>query len=183
MNEKHVIGVVGMPGSGKSAFDAIAEKMGFSIIIMGDVVRDEAVKRGLEPTPENIGKIMIRIREEEGAGVVARRCIPKIRDAKTDVVIDGIRSQVEVEEFHKVFPKFRVVYIHSSPEARFFRVSNRRRSDDPLSWEIFAERDRRELGVGIGSAAAMADYVIVNDWTLPQLKRKARKLLKEILDE
>ncbi|MDQ1278916.1 MAG: hypothetical protein QG670_176 [Thermoproteota archaeon] len=173
-----------MPGSGKSAFDTIAEEMGFSVIIMGDAIRSEAVKRDLEPTPENIGKIMIRIRLDEGPEVVAKRCIPKIREAKTrGVVVDGIRSLMEVEEFRKSFPKFKVLYIHSPPEVRYQRVSNRRRSDDPQSWQIFVERDYRELGVGIGSAAAMADYVIVNNGTLPQLKKNVRKFLKEVQNE
>jgi len=184
MGGRNIIGIVGMPGSGKSVFDGVAKELGFSIIIMGDIVREEAVRRGLEPTPENIGRVMIKIREEDGPAVVAKRCIPKIREVKTKgVIIDGIRSLVEVEEFKRSFPEFKVVHIHSSPEIRFQRISNRRRSDDPKSWEVFAERDHQELGVGIGSAIAMADHVIINERTLPQFKTKVKKFLKAILDE
>jgi len=32
-----------------------------------------------------------------------------------------------------------------------------------LRWEIFHERDMRELSVGLGNAVAMAEYLIVNE--------------------
>ena len=179
-NDKKVIAIVGMPGSGKSVLSELAEKMGFPVIVMGDIVREETAKRGLEPTPENVGKIMLMIREEEGPAVVAKRCLPKIlKSISETVVVEGVRSLEEVEEYKKKLPNLKLVAIHSSPETRFHRLHNRKRSDDPKSWAVFSERDKRELSVGTGSVIAMADYMIINECPLNDFESEARKLFIE----
>jgi len=181
MKQKMVIGVAGMPGSGKTVITRMVKEKGYAIVVMGDEIREEIKHRGLEPTPENIGKIMVKLRKEEGPTVVAKRCIPKIANASTDVVlVDGVRSLHEVCEFEKNFPNFVLVAIHSSPEARFGRVFQRRRSDDPGGWKVFLERDLRELSVGQGSVIAMADHMIVNEGTLEEFKAQIREVLEVV---
>jgi dephospho-CoA kinase len=173
-----------MPGSGKSVVDAVAKKLGFSIVIMGDIIREEVVKRGLQPTSENIGKIMLQIRTEEGQVAVAKKCIPKIKNSKSKgIIVDGIRSLAEVMLFRRTFPTFTLLSIHSSPKTRFHRIFNRRRSDDPSNWTIFADRDFRELNVGIGPVIAMADHVIPNEESLRHFTNKVRGFLKANINE
>jgi len=179
MKQKMVVGVAGMPGSGKTGVARVAKEKGYAIVVMGDEIREETRRRGLKPTPENIGRIMLKLREEKGPTVVAKKCIPKIANASTDVVIvDGVRSLHEVYEFEKNFPQFVLVAVHSSPETRFGRLFRRRRSDDPKGWEVFIERDLRELSVGQGNVIAMADYMIVNEGTLEEFKAKIREVLE-----
>ena len=43
-----VIGVTGLPGSGKSVVSRIAKKLDIPIVRMGDVIREEAKKRNQE---------------------------------------------------------------------------------------------------------------------------------------
>lgn len=183
MKEKLVIGVAGMPGAGKATIREIVQKMGYPTVIMGDEIRDEAKRRKLKSTPENLGMIMLKLREEEGPAAVAKRCIPKMGKAKGKAIfVEGIRSLHEVEEFKERFPNFTLIAIHTSPETRFRRLFQRRRSDDPKSWGTFMERDLRELGVGLGAVIATADHMIVNEGTKAQLKRKTREVLKEVLE-
>jgi dephospho-CoA kinase len=179
MKHKIVVGVAGMPGAGKAVISRIANEKGFAIVVMGDVIREETKRRGLEPTSENIGKIMLKFREEEGPTVVAKKCIPKIANANTDIVlVDGIRSLNEIQEVKKNFPRFALIAVHSSPETRFGRLFRRKRSDDPKGWEVFLERDLRELSVGQGNVIAIADYMIVNEGTLDEYKAEIQKVLE-----
>ncbi|MGQ9530949.1 MAG: AAA family ATPase [Candidatus Bathycorpusculaceae bacterium] len=180
-SEKLVVGLAGMPGAGKSLVVSVAKEMMYGVVVMGDVVREEAANKGLEPTPENLGRIMLELRRREGESVIAKRCIPKIESMReSKVIIDGIRSLSEVEEFKKHFQKFTLVAIHSSSETRFKRLYHRQRSDDPKNWEIFHERDMRELSVGLGNAIAMAEYLIVNEENLDAVKGKARTILRKV---
>ena len=184
MKDKVVVGVAGMPGSGKGAFRRTLQKMGYPVVIMGDEVREEVKRRNLKPTPENLGKVMLQLRETEGPAAVAKRCIPKLKKATERIVgVDGIRSLHEVEEFKKHFPSFILVAVQASPKTRYQRLFRRRRSDDPTNWETFMERDLRELGVGMDAVIAAADYLIMNEGTLAQLKNKIRQVLKEVLRE
>ncbi len=155
--DKLVIGLAGMPGSGKSVVVDTARELGYDIVVMGDVIRQETLKRGLELTPQNVGKVMLELREEGGNYVIAQKCIPKIEEQTSPkVLVDGLRSLYEADIFKEHFAKFNLVAVHASPETRFNRLSNRRRSDDPAEWKVFHERDMRELSVGLGNVIAMA---------------------------
>ena len=179
--KKVVVGLAGMPGAGKSVVVNVAKENGYNVIAMGDEVRAEAKKRGVQPTPENLGRIMLELRQLEGEAAIAKRCIPKIeREEKHKILVDGIRSLNEVKEFKKHFLKFSLIAIHSSPEIRFKRLYHRKRSDDPENWEIFHERDMRELSVGLGNAIAMAEYLIVNEEEREVLKEKIKKVLRKV---
>lgn len=179
--EKLIVGLAGMPGAGKSVVVNVARAGGYGVVVMGDEVREEAQRRGLEPTPENLGRIMLELRRLEGEAVIARRCVSKILDkTESKVIVDGVRSLAEVEEFKQHFPKFTLIAVHASPEMRFRRLFHRQRSDDPKDWEIFCERDMRELSVGLGNAIAMAEYMIVNEESLNAAKKKAAEVLRRI---
>ena len=179
--DKIVVGLAGMPGSGKSLVVETARKIGYAIVVMGDVIREETAKRGLVLTPQNVGKVMLQLRADGGVTVVAQKCIPKIEaQASAKVLVDGLRSLYEVEAFKAHFAKFSLVAMHASPETRFTRLSNRHRSDDPSGWEVFGDRDMRELSVGLGNVIAMAEQMIVNDNSVEEIKPKVVETLRRI---
>jgi dephospho-CoA kinase len=179
--DKLVVGLTGMPGSGKSLALNVATESSYDIVVMGNIVREEAKRRNLEPTPENIGRIMLELRQTEGSSVIAQRCLSKIENAKTRrVFVDGIRSLAEAEELKKHFPTFTLIAIHSSPETRFKRLNRRQRSDDPDDQRIFNERDNRELSVGLGNAIAMAEHMIINEEDPQTAKEMMREALKKV---
>ncbi|MGD8506760.1 MAG: AAA family ATPase [Candidatus Bathyarchaeota archaeon] len=179
---KLILGIAGMPGAGKATINRMAKQRGFTVVMMGDEIRKETTKRGLPPTPENIGKIMLQLREEEGPAVVARKCVPKIEKVRKNIVfVDGIRSPHEVEEYRRHFPNFILIAVHSSPETRFQRLSQRKRSDDPKGWETFSKRDSRELEVGLGNVIATANHLIVNEGTKEEFKTRIKGVLEVAL--
>ncbi|MCW4047510.1 MAG: AAA family ATPase [Candidatus Bathyarchaeota archaeon] len=179
--DKLVVGLAGMPGSGKSVVVETAVEAGYAVVVMGDVVRNETRNRGLELNPENIGRVMLELREEGGAGVIAEKCILEIEQAPSGkVIVDGLRSLNEADVFRARFPRFALIAVHASPEARFSRLYRRRRSDDPDGWEVFRERDMRELGVGLGSVIAMAEYLIVNENSRDDVKAKVKDVLRRV---
>ena len=181
---KVVVGITGMPGAGKGVFRRTIQRLGYPFVIMGDEVREEVKRRELKPTPENLAETMLNLRKIEGSAAIAKRCILKLKNQPRQVVfIDGIRSLNEVEEFKKHFPMFILITIHASPKTRYQRLVRRRRSDDPTDWDTFMERDLRELGIGMGDVISVADYMIVNEGTIRQLKQKTLQFIKKVLED
>jgi len=184
ITDKVVVGIAGMPGAGKGIFQKTMKKLGYPVVTMGDAVREEVIRKNLDPTPENLGRIMLNLREKEGSSAIAKRCIPKMENLTGPViVIDGIRSLVEVYEFKKRFPNFVLLAIHSSPKTRYMRLVRRKRSDDPKDWETFIERDQRELGIGMGSVISVADYMIINEGTIRHLHQKTLTFVGKVLKD
>ena len=173
--------VTGMPGAGKSGIAEAFKEAGIPIIVMGDVIREETKKRGLEPDPENTKKVMLELREKGGPGAVAAFCVDQLKSSQTDaVVIEGCRSLAEVEVFDDYSENVVIVCVHSAPKERFNRLKERNRDDAPPSWEIFRERDLRELSVGLGGVIALSDIMIVNDGTLAEFHKQSVKLVKRL---
>jgi len=160
---KLIVCLTGMPGAGKSTIANGLKEKGFEIINMGDAVRAEAEKRNLEPTGQNLGKLMLELREKNGPGAVAELIKPSIENSNSNViVIDGIRSNDEIQVLKKS-ANVKLLSILASTDTRFTFLHERGRSDDPKSKEIFEERDNRELGVGVGKSIESADESISNN--------------------
>lgn len=152
-----------MPGAGKSTIADGLKSKGYDVINMGNVVRAEAKNRNLEPTGQNLGKLMIELREKNGQGAIAELVVPQIENTKSKVVIiDGIRSNAEIEVLRK-HGTVKLLAIHASTNTRFGFLKNRGRTDDPQTKENFEERDNREIGVGISNSIALSDETISNN--------------------
>jgi dephospho-CoA kinase len=184
-NKRLIVCLTGMPGAGKSSVASFLKEKGFEVVTMGDVVREEAERQGLEPTDINLGQMMLKLRQDLGPGAVGHIVLQKLaRDgSSTNVVIDGIRSIAEVEVLKKV-GHVRLLAIHASQDTRFKRLKQRGRADAPSNGNEFAGRDKRELSVGVSEAIALANEMISNNnLTLEQLKLRAYDIVKEWLEE
>lgn len=174
-----------MPGAGKSTVASHLNENGFSVITMGDAVREEARRQELEPTDTNLGSMMLKLRKELGQGAVAHLIVQKLeRDCnENNLVIDGIRSIPEVEVLKRI-GEVRLLAVHASQDTRFKHLTERGRSDAPANQDEFAGRDRREMSVGISEAIALADETLSNnEITIDQLKEKAYAIVKVWLAE
>lgn len=178
-----VIGTVGLPGSGKSEAAAVARDLGVPVVTMGDVIRQECRDRGLDPATHH-GEIARALREENGPGAIAERSLPIIEDALDDnerVLVDGIRSDVEVEAFESAFgDDFTLVSIEAPFETRAERLELRGRDAKAAEGgETLAERDERERGFGMDNAMEQADIVLENAGSLESFHEQIESLLTE----
>jgi len=178
-----VIGFVGLPGSGKSEAAAVAEELDVPVVTMGDVIRAACRDRGLDPATEP-GRVAKALREENGPDAIAERSLPLIEDALEEsdtVVVDGIRSDVEVDRFEAAFGEaFTLVSIEAPFETRAQRLDARGRdAGADEGGEPLAERDERELAFGMGAAMEQADLVVENTDTLEAFHDRIRTLLEE----
>ncbi len=180
-----IIGVTGMPGSGKSEFARFAEELGYQTVVMGDVVRAKVVEEGFEPTPEMSRKYMIKLREDLGETAVAHLTCVATEKLKQQgihkIIIDGIRSQAEVTHFkNQLNNDFLIVAIHVDPRLRYDRLQLRGRKDAPQTEKEFQLRDEDELKLGLGETIAFSNYVIPNNNALKSFREQSLSLLEEL---
>ena len=174
------MGISGLPGSGKSLVSDIAIQKGAKIVSMGDIIREEAKKRG-----ESTGETARNLRAEHGQFIVSELTIKKIKklldDGETNsIIVEGIRSPHEVDMFKENFTDFIILSIFANPTLRFERLKNRMREDDSQDFDGFKARDQMELDFGIGDVIALSDKIIINEKDLESYSAEITSFLDEI---
>jgi dephospho-CoA kinase len=177
-----VIGFCGLPGSGKSTVLRAIEDLGI-IVTMGDVIRNEAKRRNLEPSDENLGKIAQELRKNYGSEIIAEKCVNFIKKIEREVCfIDGVRSMAEVKVFRKNW-KFPLIATVVDENIRYQRLSNRKRPDDPNSESEIRDRDNREISFGLNEVIKNANYKINNNLSEVDVQKETRALIFKIIED
>lgn len=175
-----VMGISGMPGSGKSVVSDMANERGAIIVSMGDIIREEAKKRG-----ESTKETATNLRKEFGNDVVSERTIEKIKkleETQKDnlIIIEGIRSLHEVNMFRENFENFFILSIFANPSLRFERLKIRQREDDSPDYNVFQQRDYQELNFGIGDVISLSDRIIINESDMETYEKQISEFLDEM---
>ena len=160
---KLVVCLTGMPGAGKSTIVSKLKEEGYETFSLGDGVRAEAKRQNLEPTGENLGKLMLELRQKNGPGAIAELIKESIQKSNHEIIIiDGIRSIHEINVL-KETGNLKLLAVEASSETRFNFLTQRKRSDDPLTREKFEERDNREISVGLQEIIELANETSENN--------------------
>jgi Dephospho-CoA kinase len=179
-----IVCITGLPGAGKTTVADALKSMGFSVISMGDVVRNEAKKRGLELNDANLGKVMLELRSTYGPDAIAvyvGEMIKSMNESKY-FAIDGLRSVREADRLRE-YGYVKILAVHAPRARRFDFLVKRGRSDAPTDMHEFDARDRRELDVGVAEAIAFADAIVNNDCNKEELVNRALTIVKRWIDE
>lgn len=182
--EVKIIAVVGMSGSGKSvAVEALTEK-GYPKVYFGGMILKAMKEQGIEITPENEKKFREEIRAKEGKDWVVRQVIEEvhrlIEAGQRRIVLDGVYSWTEYKILKREFPgDLTFVAIVLAKKLRYKRVGER--VERPLRADEIAERDRAEIeNLEKGGPIAAADYFVMNEGTVGELKEGLEKVLETI---
>ena len=156
-----IMGISGLPGSGKGLVSEIALQKGAMVISMGDIIR-----------------------KEHGQYIVAELTIKEIKEILKEgfdksIIVEGIRSPFEVDLFKENFDNFIILSVFANPKLRFERIKSRQREDDTTDYEIFVERDQRELDFGIGVVISLSDKMIINESDLESYEKEIREFFEE----
>ncbi|MFB6213605.1 MAG: AAA family ATPase [Candidatus Nanohaloarchaea archaeon] len=174
-----IYGVTGMPLSGKTLVAEFMENQGYTLLDMGDVVRIEMERRGIEPGNE--GDFVNSLRDEHGMDAIAQLSTPylqEVADEKEKIVITGMRGWSEKERFEKELDEeIEVVAVWASRETRKQRREDRNREED-VKGQDFHERDLREIDNGVGKLLALSDHMIKNDGIS---KEELREEVKQVV--
>ena len=176
-----------MCGSGKSVACDVLKESGWQYLRFGQITIDRLKEEGKEITEANEREMREALRRKHGMGAYALLSLPRIDELleRDNVVIDGLYSWSEYKALKERFEdRFTVVSIYASPETRYRRLQDRAHGEEDREHRMRAltpkqanERDHAEIeNLEKGGPIAMADYTIVNEFTLEQLKDGIRNL-------
>lgn len=183
---KRILVVTGMPLAGKSIFCKVLKEKGVPVITMSHIVKEEMRSKGIKITNRSLREYPTDLRKKHGMDIVARKCkelVDNVLNKNNLIVINGARGSEEIEFFRKQYNgSITIIAIIASQKVRFERFRSRSREDDAKEWEEFIFRDNEELKWGVGNMIVRADYEIINEGTLEELKNKSEQPLKEIME-
>lgn len=182
-----VIGLTGEKRGGKGAFTEIFRellpekkivRMGF-----GDIIGDLLDILGKKKTRENMQELpIILIKGYSQPDVITRAMklrIEKIGNDADIVILDGIRTWQD-RKMLKGFPINFLVYVTASLETRYARAraSSEKVGENALSLEEFSKQDNAEIEKLIPDIGATADFIVQNESTLDDYRRKIKIFCK-----
>lgn len=179
---RKVVGLVGMPGSGKSVVQNIFAKNGFDTFNMGDIVtKIEFAKRGYEKLGEGAeAEIAGALRAELGENAVAIRTHEELANLKGDICIAGLRSKEEADYFRKKWgDSFVLVAIRADFNTRLERMMVRQTRPYKSEGEL-KSRDERESGYGLHELLESCERIVENEEGLNELEEKVVQVIEKL---
>ncbi len=166
-----VIGLVGPISSGKGYLGEYLGEHGFFYTSTSDRVREEADRRGVGKTRDNLQDIGNELRENYGVDVLVQRCLALIPDEAEQIVIDGMRNPGEAL-FVKEQMGGSIIAVDAPVELRlkWYLERAKKRGEDGVTEADFWRANNRDLGIGEGylgqqgrKTFGLNDRVIFND--------------------
>jgi dephospho-CoA kinase len=175
-----VLGLTGPNAAGKGEAARYLVSLGFTYHSLSDIIREEAERRDLEPTRENLIRLGNELRRAGGPSVLADRVRDRLGDRD---VVDSIRNPAEVEALRRD-PDFILVRVDAPLAVRYERARTRGRAGDGASLDEFASREDRErsrdpLNQQIHRTMALADFEVENAGSLEEFRLAVDRLLEK----
>ena len=182
-----ILGLTGKNAAGKGETANYIRAKGFIYYSLSDIIRDEATKRGLDHSRDNLVMIGNQLRKSHAPNYLAEqinRKIAGLRKSKPgqNFVVDSIRNPHEAAELRKN-RDFLLLGIEAPVEIRFKRMLARNRIGDAKTLDEFKKQEEREnlksdSNQQLDATLAMSDKKIANDGTLEELHKEIDNLLK-----
>lgn len=183
--DRFVLGILGMPGSGKSQVALFLRNCGFPVIRLGGFVEDEVKSRGMSPGPSSEAVIRNRLREEFGKDVLARRVLEALSDNGSTrlFVLDGVYSPEEDDLLREELSStYFTIAILCDRLIRYGRLENR--DHRHLNNEEAVKRDLQEMqSLRKAESIVMADHFVLNNGDLHGLQSASfEKITEHVAD-
>lgn len=181
-----IIGITGTDGAGKgTVVEYLVNEKGFTHYSASGVIMDELIRRGIEGTRPNLRLMGNELRALHGSDYLIRRSLEKAGEAgDTNIVVESLRTPAEAETLRKAGGI--IVAIDADQRIRFERVQSRRSSKDQVTFEQFQQHEQMETndpnphGMQKQKVIETADYVILNNESLEDLKQETERVLETI---
>lgn len=198
-SKEKIIGIGGLPRSGKDTLAELFIENGYFGVSLGDIVRDQAkVRHGDQPDPISVANMTETanwLREENGADFALKQALGRFALAKESkdykgLVVFSVRAPAEVDFILQ--NKGQLIWVESADETRLERMNQHlRQGEVPLTLSQFkAQEDLQaqpqpgwppEAQMNTTYVRQKATATIENNFaSVEQFKNAAQKLIEVI---
>lgn len=178
---KIILGLAGEIASGKGTVAKyICEKYDGSSHRFSTMLRDVAKRMYLPENRENLQKISTIFRENFFDDILSSVIAKDVKNDEHKIIaIDGVRRMADIAYLKKL-PNFKLVYISTSLEKSFERITKRNENsdDEGKTFEEFKKDHEREAELQIRNLEGKADFVVDNNGTFEELYSQIDKIIK-----
>ncbi len=178
-----ILGLVGTPGSGKSAVtDYIIQNYGGSQFRFSDYLSHVLQKMNITKSRENMIKLSVILRKEFGEDLFSHAVASDaIRSEDSLVLVDGIRRPEDLTAFRPL-PNFKLIAVNADANIRYERMRHRgeKVGESNMTREEFETTEKAPTEITIPEAMTYADFVVMNDGGLEELHARIDEIMKEI---
>lgn len=182
--QKLVIGLVGEIGSGKGTvvdvFEELFPDKKIVTIKFSDVLADLLKILHMPKTRDNLQRMAIAIDEMFGAGTFNYAVRKRIESIDADIVFaDGVRWPADEKMIREMNGS--MVYVTAGQKTRYHRILARKEKEGEgqTTFEEFQKQDTMKNETFIADIGSRADYRIVNEGTLEDMKREVKLLAQK----
>lgn len=172
-----IVGITGMIGAGKGAVVDCLVHNGFLHYSVRAFLTEEVERRQLPLHRASMLAVANELRATYGASHIIETLLERAGAAGGNIVVESIRAPGEAALLHTL-PNAFLVSVDADIRLRYERISRRGSVTDTISFEQFAEDERRETtstsstDSNLTVCRTMADAVICNEGTLKELERE-----------
>jgi dephospho-CoA kinase len=187
-----IVGITGTNGSGKGTVVDILLEKGFHHYSARAFITEEIVKRKLPVNRESMVSVANDLRLKYGPSYVAEALFQKAKLEGGNAVIESLRTVGEIEALRNKFgankkkgrKEFILIAVDADIGTRYDRINSRKSETDSVSLEQFQVQESNEMmntdqtKQNISACIELADFLIINDGTVDDLRRKVEDVLK-----
>lgn len=195
----HIIGIAGLPRSGKDSLAALFMERGYYGVSLGDIVRNESrIRHADTPDPisvANMTETSNYLRAERGADFALHIALDQYHDALKQksyhgLIVFSVRAPIEVDFI--LNHGGNLIWVEATDEVRHYRgLQHLREGEQPISLEEFLAQESlqwqpqpnipAEIQMDVAYVREKATRVFENNFqTLDEFEKAAHTMVDEL---
>lgn len=180
-----IIGITGTLGAGKGTIVEFLKEKGFKHFSARDFLIKEIKRRGMEANRDSMTIVANDLREKNSPSYILDELYRKAEAEGQNSVLESIRTAGEVKSL-RIKGDFTLLAVDANQKTRYKRIIKRDSITDKVSFEKFKFDEKREMKSAdpnkqnLSICKEMADFVIMNDGPIEELKMKIEEILEKI---